>query len=133
MKQLNRIFNGTYFTIAVAIFVVEVFIALYVKDKIVRPYIGDVLVVIMIYCFIRTYFNASVFRVATFVLAFAVSIEILQYFQIIDTLGLRHNKLARIVIGTRFEWLDLVAYVAGVAIVVSCEWIQGKGKLKTTG
>jgi hypothetical protein len=126
----SRTFNPFYFNIALVIFVIEVLIALYVRDRIIRPYGGDVLVVIMIYCFIRTYFDASAFKVAMFVLAFAFTLEILQYFQIIDFLGLRHNKLARIVIGTKFEWLDLVAYVAGIGIVIGCEWMRGKRMLK---
>jgi hypothetical protein len=124
----TRTFNSLYFNIALVIFVIEVLIALYVKDRIIRPYMGDVLVVIMIYCFIRTYFEASAFKVAMFVLAFAFTLEVLQYFKIIDILGLRHNKLARIVIGTKFEWLDLVAYVVGIGIVLGCEWMRGRGK-----
>ncbi len=129
----TRTFNPLYFNIALVIFVIEVLIALYVKDRIIRPYVGDVLVVIMIYCFIRTYFNASAFKVAMFVLAFAFTLEIGQYFKLIDFLGLRHNKLARIVIGTKFEWLDLVAYVVGIGIVLGCERLRGKGTLKVAG
>jgi hypothetical protein len=126
----TRTFNPLYFNIALIIFVIEVLIALYVKDKFIRPYVGDVLVVIMIYCFIRAYVDASAIKVSAFVLAFAVTVEILQYFKLIDLIGLRHNKLARIVIGTRFEWLDLVAYVVGIGIVIGVEWIRNKGKLK---
>lgn len=126
----TRTFNPLYFNIALMIFVIEVLIALYVRDRVIRPYAGDVLVVIMIYCFIRAYFEASVLKVALWVLAFAFTLEILQYFQIIDLLGLRHNKLARIVIGTQFEWLDLVAYAAGTGIVIAVEHMRRKGKMK---
>jgi len=41
-------FNTKYFLLAFALFFVEVYIALYVHDDIIRPYIGDVLVVILI-------------------------------------------------------------------------------------
>ena len=34
---------------------VEIVIALYVRDAFVRPYVGDVLVVILIACFIRIF------------------------------------------------------------------------------
>lgn len=121
----SRTFHALYFYIALIIFVIEVLIAMYVKDKFIRPYVGDVLVVIMIYCFIRTYVNSSVIKVALFVLAFAFTLEMMQYFQIIDVVGLRNNKIARIVIGTKFEWLDLVAYVAGIGIVIAIEWYRG--------
>lgn len=128
----TRTFHPLYFNIALILFVIEVLIAMYVKDSIIRPYGGDVLVVIMIYCFIRTYVDASPFKVSLFVLAFAFTIELLQYFHVIDLLGLRHNKLARVVIGTKFEWLDLVAYVMGIGIVLMVEgrkrvasWLAG--------
>jgi hypothetical protein len=128
MNSSIRTFNPRYFNIAVIIFVIEVLIALYVKDKFIRPYVGDVLVVIMIYCFIRAYVDASAIKVSAFVLTFAVTLEILQYFQLIDLIGLRHNKLARIVIGTRFEWLDLVAYVVGIGIVIVVERMKDRRK-----
>jgi hypothetical protein len=119
--QQTKSFNPLYFNIALVIFVIEVLIAMYVKDRFVRPYVGDVLVVIMIYCFIRAYFHASAIKVSMFVLGFAITLEILQYFHFIDMIGLRNNKLARIVIGTKFEWLDLVAYAFGTAIVIVVE------------
>jgi hypothetical protein len=127
----TRTFYPRYFNVALVIFVMEVLIALYVKDKFIRPYVGDVLVVIMIYCFIRAYVDASAIKVSAFVLTFAVTLEILQYFQLIDLIGLRHNKLARIVIGTKFEWLDLVAYVVGTAIVIVVERIKDRRKRAT--
>lgn len=119
--QQTKTFNPRYFNIALIIFVIEVLIAMYVKDKFVRPYVGDVLVVIMVYCFIRTYFDASAIKVAIFVLGFAITIEILQYFHFIDWIGLRNNKVARIVIGTKFELPDLVAYAIGTGIVIAVE------------
>jgi hypothetical protein len=127
----TRTFYPRYFNVALVIFVMEVLIALYVKDKFIRPYVGDVLVVIMIYCFIRAYVDASAIKVSAFVLTFAVTLEILQYFKLIDLIGLRHNKLARIVIGTKFEWLDLVAYVVGTAIVIVVERIKDRRKRAT--
>jgi hypothetical protein len=127
----TRTFYPRYFNVALVIFVIEVLIALYVKDKFIRPYVGDVLVVIMIYCFIRAYVDASAIKVSAFVLAFAVTLEILQYFKLIDLIGLRHNKLARIVIGTKFEWLDLVAYAVGTAIVIVVERIKDRRKRAT--
>jgi hypothetical protein len=118
---LHRTFNPRYFILAVSIFLIEVLIALYVRDRIVRPYVGDVLVVIMIYCFIRSYFNVPILKVALIVLAFAFTIEILQYVRIVHVLGLNKSKLARTVIGTQFEWIDVGAYVVGIGIVLIAE------------
>jgi hypothetical protein len=119
MKTLT--FNRNYFGFAVVIFVIEVLIALFVRDKFVRPYLGDVLVVILIYCFVRAFFDVRVVPLAMGVLFFAFAIEFLQYINIVDTLGLRESKLASTVMGTSFAWEDILAYVAGIVVVLVSE------------
>ncbi len=114
-------FNKTYFIISVLIFATEVVIALFVRDKFVRPYLGDVLVVILIYCFVRSFIRLAVFPVALAVLLFSFTIEFLQYAQIVEKLGLGHSKIARTVIGTSFAWGDVAAYVVGIAVVLIAE------------
>jgi len=108
------------------LFVVEVLIALYLHDRIIRPYIGDLLVVIMIYCFVKSFLNTDVIRTALAVLLFAYIIEVLQYFKFVKLLGLQNSKLASVVLGTSFQWIDLVAYTAGAAIVVAIEKLRKK-------
>jgi hypothetical protein len=114
-------FNKNYFLLAVLIFFIEVFIALYVHDAFVRPYLGDVLVVILIYCFVKSFFDWPVLPVAMSVLAFSFAVETLQYFNIIEILGLEKSNLARTIIGTSFAWLDLLTYVIGITIVLFVE------------
>jgi hypothetical protein len=114
-------FNKRYFLLALLLFVVEVLIALYVHDAIVRPYIGDVLVVILLYCFVRSFFRTSVVQTAIAVLLFSYLIETLQYFQIGHRLGLEHSPVAMTIIGNYFQWIDLVAYTFGIAIVLFIE------------
>lgn len=118
-------FNRNYFLLTVLLFITEVCIALFVQDNFIRPYFGDVLVVILIYCFVKSFLNATVIKAAMAVLLFAFSIETLQYFAIIETLGLQDNSLARTVIGTSFAWEDILAYVVGIVIVIVCEkWLR---------
>jgi len=114
-------FNSKYFLLTILIFVIEVLIALFLHDKIIRPYIGDVLVVILIYCFIKAFIKLSVYKVAIFVLLFSFCIEFLQYLHIIEKLGLQNSKIAKTVIGTSFAWIDLVCYVTGVIIILVFE------------
>jgi hypothetical protein len=124
-------FNKKYFLLTVFLFIVEVLIALFVRDAIIRPYVGDVLVVILIYCFIKTFFNWPVVPVAIGVLLFAFTVEALQYFKVVELLGLQDSKLARIVIGTSFAWLDMLTYVIGIAAVILIEKSQSKPLLKS--
>nr|WP_315153196.1 DUF2809 domain-containing protein [uncultured Flavobacterium sp.] len=114
-------FNKKYFGLTILLFVIEVLIALYVHDAIIRPYIGDVLVVILIYCFIKSFLKLPVLPVALFVLLFSFSVEFLQYLNIVGKLGLQNSKIARTVIGTSFAWIDLVCYIAGIIIVIIAE------------
>lgn len=114
-------FNKKYFVFAFILFVVEVLIALFVRDSFIRPYVGDYLVVVLIYCAIRAVLNAPVIKVAIAVLLFSYTIEVLQYFQIVNRLGLQDNIIAKTVIGYGFEWFDLVAYTLGVITVLALE------------
>src|SRR5215831_16904542 len=106
-------FNAKYFSLALALFIIEVVIALFVHDSFVRPYFGDFLVVILLYCSVRSFIKASSLKIAIGVLLFAYLIETLQYFRFVDRLGLTRNIIARTVIGYGFEWWDILAYTLG--------------------
>ena len=114
-------FDKKYFFLTLILFVIEVLIAVFVKDSFVRPYVGDYLVVILIYCAVRTILKASVWKVALGVLLFSFLIEILQYFHIVNRLGLENNIIARTVIGYGFEWVDFIAYTLGILTVLAFE------------
>jgi hypothetical protein len=115
-------FNKNYFGFAILLFLIEIVIALYIHDSFVRPYLGDVLVVILIYCFIKSFIKFPVFPIVIFVLIFSFSLEFLQYINIVEKLGLAHSEIARTVIGTSFSWIDMLfSYVAGILIVLVVE------------
>ena len=111
-------FQLKYFILAIILFIIEVLIALFAHDNFIRPFVGDVLVVILIYCFIKSFLNSPVVITAIAVLICAYLIEVLQHFKIVEILGLQNSNLARIVIGTSFEWTDLLAYTLGIGMVI---------------
>lgn len=123
-------FNPRFFLLTLVLFVIEVLIAVYVHDNFVRPYVGDYLVVMLLYCAVRTFINASPLKIALAVLLFAYFIELLQYFHLVDRLGLAGNTVARTVIGYGFEWLDLLAYTLGVISILLLEHFFGAGLFK---
>jgi hypothetical protein len=123
---MKFIFSPRFFLIALLLFVIEILIAVYVRDRFIRPYVGDFLVVIMLYCGIRAFVKASSLKVAMGVLLFSYAIEALQYFHFVDRLGLAENRMARTVIGYGFEWLDILAYTLGVATVLILENIVNR-------
>ncbi|MGM9509716.1 DUF2809 domain-containing protein [Larkinella sp. GY13] len=114
-------FRLHYFIATILLFITEVLIALFLNDEFIRPYVGDFLVVILLYCFLRSFLNTAVLPTALFVLVFSYTLEVLQYFNLVELLGLQQYKLARIVIGTSFEWIDLLAYTLGVLFIVYLE------------
>lgn len=129
-------FRLRYFLIFLIVLATEILIALFVRDNFIRPYLGDLLVVVLIYAFVRAFFRISVKPAAALVLAFAFFVELMQYMDIVDALGLRGNKAARIAIGMSFSWEDLAMYVLGTALVLFAEmWFarasSGGGAAKT--
>src|SRR5262245_36912847 len=119
-------FNLRFFLFALALFITEVLIALFIHDRFIRPYGGDYLVAILIYCSVRTVIKSSPLKISIGVLLFSYLIETLQYFKIVDRLGLAGNMVAKIVIGYGFEWLDLLAYTLGILTVLFLEKLREK-------
>ena len=121
MTRFMAQFNLKYFYGAILLFLIEVGIAVFFDDSLIRPFVGDVLVVILIYCVIRAFWQIQVLPLALSTFGFACLVEVLQYFKFVDVLGLRPYKLLAIVLGTTFDWKDILAYGLGTAIVLGWE------------
>lgn len=123
----NRLtFNRKYFYLAVLLFLIEVYIAVFVNDQFIRPFGGDVLVVILIYCCVKAFWKINTTIAALSVFIFACTVEGLQYFNLIDRLGWRQYPLLVIIIGTTFSWEDIFAYAIGTAIALIGESLNLK-------
>ena len=96
-------------------------IATYFNDDFIRPYVGDMLVVILIYCFIRIIIPSKLSLLPLYVFIFALSVEVLQYLQIVKFLGLEDNSLAKIIIGSTFDWKDIICYAVGCILIFTVE------------
>lgn len=119
-------FKKKYFFLTILLFLIEVLIALFVRDSFIRPYGGDFLVVILIYCFLRTFIEQSPLRIAIVTLAFSFLIEFGQHFKLVELLGLKGNRVAEIVIGTGYSNYDLLAYTLGVITAYFCDTLKKK-------
>ena len=102
-----------YALIFVVLLLVEGFIALFIKDKFVRPYIGDVLVVVLICCLCRVCVPDIVTALPIYVFLFATAVEVTQYFDIVKLLGLENNKLVSTLLGRTFSVADILCYAIG--------------------
>ena len=110
-------FNLHYFLLALVLLMTEIIIGVFIKDSFIRPYGGDFLVVILLYCFVRSFFDIGLYTALSGVLLFAYLIEILQYFKIVNVLGLQESATARVLIGTSFAWTDMLMYTLGILLI----------------
>lgn len=122
MKLIRR---PGYAWAVVALLVIEIVIALFVHDRFIRPYVGDTLAVILVYCFFRAVTAWRPLPCALAAMAVATVIEFGQLVGVLHWIGLGENRIARIVLGSGFEAMDFVAYAAGAVIAVVVERLRG--------
>ena len=122
------------FAIATMIlFGIEVLIGLYAHGW-VRSYLGDVLVVILIYVLVRTVTPDKPSRwyiLPSAILIFSFIVEFLQLWGFCDRFGIT-NELLRIIIGTGFSYIDLVSYVIGIIPCYVADYILLKNRQNNT-
>ncbi|QNR83627.1 DUF2809 domain-containing protein [Pedobacter riviphilus] len=123
-------FNSKFLFIFLAIFLTEILIAKYLHDAFIRPFGGDVLVVILIYVFFRIFLKTDNKKLALGILIFSFAIEFLQKANYVSWFGWENNKLMRTILGTSFSAYDLLAYFVGYLVVVTLNSFQGLSSRK---
>lgn len=116
----------SYFLIFCSLMAVEVCIALFVHDSFIRPYVGDILVTLLLCCMARVVIPDQVRLLPLYVFLFAACVEIGQYFDVVALLGLEDNRLISIALGRTFSWLDLVCYAVGGVAASGLDAIIGR-------
>src|SRR6185503_7832325 len=123
-------FHKGYLLLSMLLLIIEILIAAYLNDSLIRPYGGDFLVVILLYCLMRSFLNISVTRTALIVLLISYLVEISQYFRLADVLGVR-SRVLRILMGTYFTWNDILSYTLGIIFVVLLEGVVSRYKQRS--
>ncbi len=103
------------------LFLIELIIALFVRDKFIRPYFGDVLVVILLWFAIKTAFPKDRVWLTPAIFLFACAFECTQLIPLVDLLGLGGNAFFSTVMGRSFSWLDILCYGCGCLFVFGME------------
>ena len=120
---MKRVF---YLIVFILFMVVETLIALYVHDDFIRPYIGDIIVVIVLYSFVRIFIPEKCRLLPLYIFIFSVAVEVMQYLKIINILGLQNNSFARVIIGSVFDLKDIACYGIGCLILALYEILRKK-------
>lgn len=92
-------------------------------------YPGDALWALMVFlgiAFIKPVMPTS--RVACAALAFSWLIEASQLYQASWIIALRATTPGHLVLGTGFQWLDLVAYCVGIGCGVLGDWLCARAR-----
>lgn len=112
-----------YAAIFIILLCIEVIIALFVHDNIIRPYVGDMLVVILIYFALRIIIPRGFNLLPLWVFLFAAFIEVLQYFNFVKIIGLGDSAFFRILLGSTFDIKDILCYGVGAAFLFIYDFI----------
>lgn len=115
-----------YLLCFIMLLMIEICIAVYVHDQFIRPYIGDILVVVVIYCFIRIFFPKGIKGLPVDIFLFAVVVEVLQYIHIAEILakiGMPDNIILQTAIGATFDMKDIICYGVGCILLLGYEKI----------
>ena len=128
--HLQRAGRKLYSLIFFVLLLVEISIALWVRDDFIRPYLGDFLVVILIYSFLMSIFpKLSISKALIIVLVFSFSVEFFQLINIVEILNFQPPKIIMIVLGSSFSLGDLLAYSLGIPFILGIEYIFNRSAI----
>ena len=115
-------FNKAYFFLFLTLLIIEACIAYFLKTGFIRHSFGDFIVVIMLYCLLKSFINTKPLYLALIVLFVSFCIEFLQLFNLLEKLNITENEVAKIVLGNTYHINDLIAYTLGIITVLIIEY-----------
>lgn len=107
----------------VLLLALEVYIGMFVRDAFIRPYVGDMLVTLLLCCFFKALRPGC--RPALPVLIFAAAVEAAQALQLTELLGLEGTLLG-VLLGSTFDWHDIACYAVGCLVFAAAEGLRGR-------
>ncbi len=126
MKKKSKL-RISFLAVFVLLFAVEVLIALFVHDDFVRPYVGDMIVTVVVWSFMRIIFPDRFKLMSLYVMIFAILVEVGQYFHYTELLGITNPVLVTMM-GTSFAWADIACYAVGCGVAGIADWLLFKKK-----
>ncbi|MBM9577546.1 DUF2809 domain-containing protein [Leptospira sp. 201903070] len=87
------------------------------SNRLIRGFLGDLIIVMVLYSFFKSIADFDPVKLSISIILFSFVLETLQYFKIVRLLGFQENYLTRIIFGSVFDPLDLLAYLIGVFLI----------------
>lgn len=118
--MIRLTFSLKYFLLSILLFFIEVLIATVFRDIFfVRAYLGDVIVVILLYTLVKSFVIIKDNRKLILgIFIFSCIIEWAQYFHIADKLGFPPGSIMYVIVGNSFSWVDIACYAAGCLLLL---------------
>lgn len=117
---MKRYISTRHFLITILLFATETAIAYFHFNSFIRGFLGDTLVILLLYSFLKIFIRNQVLKTAISVLAFAYVVELLQLLNIAEKLNI-HSEILLTIIGSVFDWRDLIAYTLGFLVILLIE------------
>lgn len=117
-RKLKLRFDLKYFIGFLMFLGIEVLIALYINDNFIRPLVGDMLVMALMYTAIKSFIQIETKFLPLYLLIFAFAVELSQGMGLVNIIGLGDNKVANIVMGSTFDKNDLLSYAIASGVLV---------------
>lgn len=111
-----------YVVATLALLLIEIYIGLFVRDRFVRPFLGDVLVTMLLCCLCRAIKPTGVRLLPLYVMVFATVVEVAQYVDLVALVGLEHNAFISTIVGRSYSYKDLICYAVGCGLFWVIEW-----------
>lgn len=124
-SKMGSIKRRTYILCFLGLLLCEILIGVFVHDHFVRPYIGDILITVLLCCLFRSIWPGRMRAMPVYVFLFSGFVEFLQLWGIADRLGIQ-NRLLRIIIGTSFDWKDILCYFCGCVLFAAAEFAANR-------
>lgn len=111
---------------AVLIFIIEVLIAtVWSHHPWLRGFVGDVLAVVWVYFLLKAVAKANTTGLALAAFAVGCGVELAQYVAAVNGWHVE-NRVLRIVLGSVADWMDVLAYAAGLVGVLALEFLLAR-------
>lgn len=123
LQKLKRNTRSAYWSGFVVLLIIEILIAKFVQDDFIRPYLGDFLVVILIYCFLMAISRISVLKGIISVLFFSYAVEFFQMINYVKVMQYQPPEVVMIILGHDFSVWDLIAYSLGIILIWFLEFL----------
>lgn len=122
MSEKNKRFFALYCFIV--LLAVEIMIGRF-ADGFIRAYVGDVLVIPLIYCFVRIFYVRPAVWLPAAVGGLGILAEMLQYFNLCGLLEIPKGSLLGILLGSSADFADILCYAVGVLLIYAVQRCLG--------